>query len=54
MRVESAVNIADLGVLARRRLPKVIFDFMDAAPRMKSRCEPTGGDSTAIVSLLVC
>ena len=29
MRVESAVNIADLGVLARRRLPKVIFDFMD-------------------------
>jgi (S)-mandelate dehydrogenase len=29
MRVENAVNIADLGVLARRRLPKVIFDFMD-------------------------
>ena len=29
MRVENAVNIADLGVLARRRLPKVIFDFLD-------------------------
>ena len=29
MRIENAVNIADLGVLARRRLPKVIFDFMD-------------------------
>src|SRR4249920_470626 len=29
MRVDNAVNIADLGVLARRRLPKVIFDFMD-------------------------
>ena len=29
MRVENAVNIADLGELARRRLPKVIFDFMD-------------------------
>ena len=29
MRVADAVNIADLGLLARRRLPKVIFDFMD-------------------------
>ena len=29
MRVENAVNIADLEALARRRLPKVIFDFMD-------------------------
>ena len=29
MRVENAVNIADLGTLARRRLPKVIFDFLD-------------------------
>jgi len=29
MRVRNAVNIADLGVLAKRRLPKVIFDFMD-------------------------
>lgn len=29
MRVENAVNIADLGVLARRRLPRVIFDFLD-------------------------
>ena len=29
MRVENAVNIADLGMLAKRRLPKVIFDFMD-------------------------
>lgn len=29
MRVENAVNIADLGVLAKRRLPRVIFDFLD-------------------------
>ncbi|MEA2981304.1 MAG: (S)-mandelate dehydrogenase [Alphaproteobacteria bacterium] len=29
MRVENAVNITDLGMIARRRLPKVIFDFMD-------------------------
>ena len=29
MGFESAVNIADLGMLARRRLPRVIFDFMD-------------------------
>src|SRR5262245_20271121 len=29
MRIEDAVNIADLGSLARRRLPKVIFDFLD-------------------------
>jgi isopentenyl diphosphate isomerase/L-lactate dehydrogenase-like FMN-dependent dehydrogenase len=31
MRVDNAVNIADLEVLARRRLPKVIFDFMDGS-----------------------
>lgn len=29
MHIEKAVNIADLAMLARRRLPKVIFDFMD-------------------------
>src|SRR5262245_39777882 len=29
MRVENAVNIADLKKLAQRRLPKVIFDFID-------------------------
>lgn len=29
MRVADAVNIADLHVLARRRLPKVIFDYLD-------------------------
>jgi (S)-mandelate dehydrogenase len=29
MRVENAVNIADLKTLAQRRLPKVIFDFLD-------------------------
>jgi (S)-mandelate dehydrogenase len=29
MRVADAVNIADLGLFAQRRLPKVIFDFMD-------------------------
>jgi (S)-mandelate dehydrogenase len=28
MRVENAINIADLRTLAQRRLPKVIFDFM--------------------------
>ena len=29
MNLTSAVNIADLRILARRRLPRVIFDFMD-------------------------
>ena len=29
MNLASAVNIADLRILARRRLPRVIFDFMD-------------------------
>ncbi len=29
MRQEAAINIADLALMARRRLPKVIFDYLD-------------------------
>ena len=43
MNLASAVNIADLRTLARRRLPRVIFDFMDGGAEdeitLRANCE---------------
>ncbi len=36
-RVLRAWNIADLRRLAKRRLPRAIFDFFDGAPRTRPR-----------------
>ena len=46
MNLASAVNIADLRTLARRRLPRVIFDFMDGGAEdeitLRANCEGFG------------
>ncbi len=53
MRVTDAVNIADLALLARRRLPRVVFDFMDGGAwcaRHGFRCRTKPAPSSNIFS----
>jgi hypothetical protein len=33
MNIDRAVNIADLRALAKRKLPKILFDWVDAGRR---------------------
>jgi isopentenyl diphosphate isomerase/L-lactate dehydrogenase-like FMN-dependent dehydrogenase len=32
------VNVRDLRRVAQKRIPRVVFDYLDGAPRAKSRC----------------